>query len=203
MSTAEGLLRRGFGRLRRSMTAQISLSITLVSVFIIAVFVGVTGRLVLGELREENELTLLANLAFLRDDLAASGYDLTQAARLVDRAEARVHWLHAAILDAEGRRVIASSSHYALALPASLPRPVFDAGILPSQARVTDIERLRESLPGMTTTWRSPDGTGYRLLTGRIEIPGPAARPAGSRPGRLGDRNHGHAARCACATAAT
>ena len=180
MNAAGGLLRRGLGRLRRSMTAQISLSITLVSVLIIAVFVSVTGQFVRGELREENELALLANLAFIRDDLAASGYDLTQAARLVDRAEARVHRLQAAILDAEGRRVIASSSHYSLPLLASLPRPVLDARLLPVHARVTDIEPLREGLASMTTTWRSPDGTGHRLLTGRIEVPAQAARPAGS-----------------------
>ena len=44
----------------------------------------------------------------------------------------------------------------------------------------TDIEPLREGLASMTTTWRSPDGTGHRLLTGRIEVPAQAARPAGS-----------------------
>jgi two-component system heavy metal sensor histidine kinase CusS len=32
----------------------------------------------------------------------------------------------------------------------------------------------------MTTTWRSPDGAGHRLLTGRIEVPAQPARPAGS-----------------------
>ena len=83
------------------MTAQISLSITLVSVLIIAVFVSLTGQFVRTELREENELTLLANLAFIRDDLAATGYDLTQAPRLVEATERRVHRLHAAILDGD------------------------------------------------------------------------------------------------------
>jgi len=180
MNAAGGFLRRGLGRLRRSMTAQISLSITLVSVLIIAIFVSLTGQFVRGELREENELALLANLAFLRDDLARDCYDLTKAAGLVDRAEARVHRLQAAILDADGRRVIASSSRYSLPLPTSLPRKVLDARLLPPQARVTDIERLRESLAGMTMTWRSPDGAGHRLLTGRIEIPAQLARPAGA-----------------------
>jgi two-component system heavy metal sensor histidine kinase CusS len=180
MSAAARLLRRGIGWLRRSMTAQISLSITLVSVVIIAVFASITGQFVRGELREENELTLLANLAFVRDDLAAIGYDLTQAARLVDRAERRVHRLHAAVLDGEGRRVIASSPRYAVPLPASLPRPVLDVVLLPTRARITDIEALRERLAGMTSTWRAPDGAGYRLLTGRIDVPAQAARPAGS-----------------------
>jgi two-component system, OmpR family, heavy metal sensor histidine kinase CusS len=180
MSPAPGLLRRGLGRLRRSMTAQISLSITLVSVLIIAVFLSLTGQFVRGELREENELTLLANLAFIRDDLAASGYDLAQAQHLVDRAESRVHRLHAAVLDGEGRRVIAASAHYDVPLPAALPRPVLDAGLLPTQARVTEIEGLREALAAMTSTWRSPDDAGHRLLAGRIQVPAQAGRPARS-----------------------
>jgi two-component system heavy metal sensor histidine kinase CusS len=180
MSAGAGLLRRGLGRLQRSMTAQISLSITLVSVLIIAVFVGLTGQFVRGELREENELTLLANLAFIRDDLAASGYDLAQAQDLVDRAESRVHRLHAALLDGAGRRVIAASPHYAVPLPAVLPRPVLDAALLPALARVTEIEALRDALAGMTSTWLSPEGAGHRLLTGRVEVPAQGARPAGS-----------------------
>jgi hypothetical protein len=70
MSAGAGRLRRGLARLRRSMTAQISLSITAVSILIIAVYVVVTGQFVRAELREENELALLPNLAFFRDGAA-------------------------------------------------------------------------------------------------------------------------------------
>ncbi len=180
MKPADGLLRRSLGRLRRSMTAQISLSITLVSVLIIAVFASLTGQFVRDELREENELTLLANLAFIRDDLAAAGYDLAQAPRLVDQAERRVHRLHAAIIATDGRRVIASSPGYLVPVPVVLQQPVLDAGLLPPQSGVTDIVALRERLAAATSTWPSPDGTGHRLLTGRIEVPAQAARPAGA-----------------------
>jgi two-component system, OmpR family, heavy metal sensor histidine kinase CusS len=180
MKPGEGLLRRVFGRLRRSMTAQISLSITLVSVLIIAVFVLLTGRFVREELREENELTLLANLAFIRDDLAAARYDPAQAQRLVAAAEQRFHGLHAAILDGEGRRVLASSPRYLIPLPAALPRRVLDAALLPAGAHIADMERVRDRFADATATWLSPDGNGHRLLTGRIEVPAEAARPAGS-----------------------
>jgi two-component system, OmpR family, heavy metal sensor histidine kinase CusS len=180
MTAAEGLLRRALRWLRRSMTAQISLSITLVSVLIIAVFVSLTGQFVRTELREENELTLLANLAFIRDDLAATGYDLTQAPRLVEATERRVHRLHAAILDGTGRRVIASSPRYLAPLPTLLPRPVLDASLLPTRARITDIDGLRDQLAADTSTWVSPDGNGHRLLTGRIDLPASAAQSAGT-----------------------
>ena len=58
------------------------------------------------------------------------------------------------------------------------PRPVLDAGLLPTHAGVIDIEGLRERLAGMTSTWRSPRGDGYRLLTGRVDVPARGAQPA-------------------------
>jgi two-component system heavy metal sensor histidine kinase CusS len=180
MSAAAGLLRRSLTRLRRSMTAQISLSITAVSILIIAVYVAVTGQFVRAELREENELTLLANLAFFRDDIAAAGGDLAQAPRLLERAERRVHRLHIALLDAETHGVIASSPGSAVPPSTFLESPALDARLLPPQASVADVDRVREQFADATTTWRSPAGAGYRLLTGRIDLPAAGVRPARS-----------------------
>jgi two-component system heavy metal sensor histidine kinase CusS len=174
MNAANGLLRRGLSWLRRSMTAQISISITLVSVIIIAVFVSLTGQFVREELREENELSLLANLAFIRDDLAAGGDDRAYAQWVVDRVERRVHRLHAAILDARGG-VIASSPGYVVPTAIALRGPVLDTAQLPAQAGVVEIAALRERLAGVTSTWLSPAGNGHRLLTGRIDVPAAAA----------------------------
>ena len=110
MSAARGLLRRSLARLRRSMTAQISLSITVVSILIIAVYVTVTGQFVRAELREENELTLLANLAFFRDDIAAAGGDLAQAPRIMEHACAPcASPAHRAPRSGKTKRLIASS----------------------------------------------------------------------------------------------
>jgi two-component system heavy metal sensor histidine kinase CusS len=60
-----------------------------------------------------------------------------------------------------------------------LPRPVLDAALLPTRARITDIEGLRDQLAAETSTWVSPDGNGHRLLTGRIDLPANAAQAAG------------------------
>jgi len=180
MSAAGGLLRRSLARFRRSMTAQISLSITAVSILIIAVYVAVTGQFIRGELREENELILLANLAFFRDDLAAAGGDLAQAPRLLELAEHRVPRLHVALLDPEKRTVIVSSPPSVVPPSTFLDSPALDATRLPTPASVADIDRVREQFADATTTWRSPAGNGYRLLTGRVELPAVGGQPARS-----------------------
>ena len=161
------------------MTAQISLSITLVSVLVIAVFGMMIEQFLTSELREENELLLLANLAFIRDDLAADGYDLAQAPRLVERTERRVHRLHAAIFDGQQRGVIARSPNYDVPVSA-LPQQPLAAEALPSHVTVAEVERLRERLGPLTSIWIAPDGNRYRLLLGRLVLPAVGAPPAGS-----------------------
>jgi len=174
------MLRRGLAALQRSMTAQISLSIALVSVLIITIFGTLIDQFLTHELREENELILIANLAFIRDDLAAGGYDLAQAPHLVDRIERRVHRLHAAILlDVPGRTLIASSPNYAVPATA-LPQQVLATELLPAQAAVAEFEGLRDRLGALTSIWIAPNGNHDRLLLGRIALPAPDAQPAGS-----------------------
>jgi len=171
MSPSADVPRLGLDWLRRSMTAQISLSITLVSVLIIVVFVSMTGRFVREEMREENEVTLLANLAFIRDDLAAAGYDLAQAPRIVDRIQRRVHFLDTAILDAQGQHVVAGSPRFAVPMSVLLRQRVLDAALLPPQSGISDLADLRDTMASATSIWDSPDGIGHRLLVGRIALP--------------------------------
>jgi len=173
------MLRRGLGALRRSMTAQISLSIALISVIIITVFGMMIDQVLTRELREENELMLLANLAFIRDDLAAGGYDLAMAPRLVERTERRVHRLHAAILDEPRRSVIAKSPNYTVPVSA-LPQLPVATEPLPAEVSVAEVEHLRERLGVLTSVWVAPDGNHYRLLLGRIALPASHAQPPGS-----------------------
>jgi len=179
VNPARAMVRRGLHLLRRSMTAQISLAIMLVSVLIITTFGLMIDRFLAQELREENELMLLANLAFIRDDLAASNFDLTQAQRLVDRTERRVHRLHAAIIDEQERRIIASSAHYAVPV-SSMPQQVLSAEELPAEVSVTEVEGLRERLGALTTISASPAGDRYRVLVGRVVMPSQDARPGRS-----------------------
>jgi two-component system heavy metal sensor histidine kinase CusS len=172
MSRLEALLRRGVGRLRRSMTAQIGVSITLISVLLLVLGGAAVDRFLTNELTSENELTLFANLAFLRDDLASVGYDLARAPELVERVERRVNRLHAAVLD-EQRHVIASSAKFPV--PASaLPERVLDAGSLPTGLSVDDVRAVRDQLGSPTSIWADPTGPHYRVLLGRVARPVPA-----------------------------
>jgi two-component system heavy metal sensor histidine kinase CusS len=173
------MLRRVLAVFRRSMTAQITLSITLVSVVIITVFGTLIDQFLTSELRDENELMLLANFAFIRDDLEASNFDFAQASRLVDRTERRVHRLHVAIFYEPGRRVIASSPNYAVPMSA-LPQQVLAAQALPAEVSVAEVEGLRSRLGALTSIWVAPDGDRYRLLVGRIGLPAQGTQPAGA-----------------------
>jgi two-component system heavy metal sensor histidine kinase CusS len=176
VTAAGAALRRTLGAVRRSMTAQITLSITLVSVLIVAILGMAVDQFVRSELREENESLLLSNLAFVRDDLAAAGYNPARARAIVDNLERRVHRLHAAVLDEAGGAVIASSPNYAIP-SANLPEHVFTAERLPGGLSAAEVAQLRERLEPKTSIWAAPDGRRYRVLLGRIAAPALSARP--------------------------
>ena len=55
--------------LKRSLTAQISLSIATISIVLVAGSGLLINRLAIRELREGNELVMFGNLALLREDL--------------------------------------------------------------------------------------------------------------------------------------
>ncbi|MDB5858384.1 MAG: Sensor protein [Ramlibacter sp.] len=176
MNAAVSAARRGLDALRRSMTAQISLAITLVSVLIILFFGMMIDRFLARELREESELLLLSNLAFIRDDLAAAGNDPALAPRLVDRATRRTRRLHAEIVDEQRGSVIARSANYAAPAPAPAP-PALATELLPAEATVAQVEGLRGRLGAVTSIWEAPDGIRYRVLRGRIPLPAQGAQP--------------------------
>lgn len=163
-------MRRGWRALTGSMAAQIAVAIATISIVLIGGSGFVIDHFLARQLGEENELLLLANLAFIRDDLAAKDFDLTRAAGpLVDRTEGRVHRLHAAMFDPSGR-LIASSAHFPV--PASaLPKVALSTDELPAEVTVMQIEGLRDRLGALTTIWVAPDHRHWRLLLGRIPLP--------------------------------
>jgi two-component system heavy metal sensor histidine kinase CusS len=165
-----GALRRGLDALRRSMTAQISLAITLVSVLLIAVLGMTVDRFLRSELREQNDLLLIAHLAFIRDDLAASGYDLSTAPAIVARTERRVYRMHAAIFDEAARAVIARSPRFEVP-SAQLPAHAFDAQALPADSSAAELGAIRGRFGVQTTIWVAPDEHRYRVLLGRVALP--------------------------------
>jgi two-component system heavy metal sensor histidine kinase CusS len=177
--TPGATLGRGTQALRRSMTAQISLAITLVSVLIILFFGTMLDQFLARELRDENELTLLSTLAFIRDDLAAAGNDVAAVPRLVETAARRTHHLQAAVVDEQRGTVIAASPGNPV--PNGLQQPVVDSALLPADFSVSQAEAIRQQLPGGgTSIWQAPDGSRYRVLRGRIALPGTGAGQARS-----------------------
>ena len=97
---------RLLGNLKRSLTAQITLSIAVISILLVAGAVPMITRLATRELREGNELIMFANLALLREGLAAARFDLTQEPeRLVKRMDLQLGSLPMALLDEQRRSV--------------------------------------------------------------------------------------------------
>ena len=155
--------------LRRSLTAQISLSIAVISILLTAGSGLLISRLATRELREGTELIMLSNLALLRDDLARADFDLTDTPRrLVQRMDLQLGGLHMAILDAQ-RRVIAASERFEVPLSA-LPREAISVDELPTGIEHADVRALARSLGPLTTAWSGPGQRSYRLLLARIPV---------------------------------
>jgi two-component system heavy metal sensor histidine kinase CusS len=156
--------------LKRSLTAQISLSIAVISIALVAGSGLLINRLATRELREGNELIMFANLAMLREDLAAARFDLTQTPqRLVKRIDLQLGHLHMAMLDAQ-RRVIAASEQFEIPL-AALPKNPMAVDDLPAGIEHADVRALSKVLGPLTTVWTSPDHRSFRLLFARIPVP--------------------------------
>ena len=172
-------LRRATHVLRSSMAAQIGLAIALISVSLIAGSGYALDNLLGRSLREESELILLANLAFIRDDLAAAGFDVVRAApELVNRTEQRVHRLHVAIFD-EQRRIIARSPGFSVPM-SDLPIAALDTEEMPPELTVMQIEGMRERFGELTSVWVASDHLDFRVLLGRIALPATKVAPVGS-----------------------
>jgi two-component system heavy metal sensor histidine kinase CusS len=84
------------------------------------------------------------------------------------------------LLDPERRSVIVSSPASVVPPSTFFESPALDATLLPAPASVADIDHVREHFADATTTWRSPAGDGYRLLTGRVDLPAVGGHPARS-----------------------
>ena len=163
-------MRRAFGAVRRSMTAQVSLVIATVPVIIILVFGNVLDRFIEHELRADNELLLLSSLAFIRDDIAAAGGDVAAVPGVIDRITRRTRWLHVAVYDERGALVAKSPGDMA-PLQAFPPRPLAVDG-LPRNADVTLLEARRPSVALETGMWVATSGLHYRIALGRVRVPG-------------------------------
>jgi two-component system heavy metal sensor histidine kinase CusS len=156
--------------LKRSLTAQISLSIALISILLVAGSGLLINRLASRELREGNELIMFGNLALLREELAVARFDLRhEPQRLVKRVDLQLGHLHLALLD-ERRRVIAVSERFEVPLSA-LPAKAMEIDDLPAGIEHADVRALGKALGPLTSVWKASDGRSFRLLFARIPVP--------------------------------
>ena len=156
--------------LNRSLTAQISLSIAGISILLVAGSALLVNRLATRELREGNELMMFGNLALIREDLAAAGFDLRhEPARLVQRMDLQFGQLTMAVLD-DQRRVIAVSDRFEVPISA-LPAQAMPIDNLPTSIEHADVRALGKSLGPLTSVWTGPDNQSYRILLARIPVP--------------------------------
>lgn len=161
---------RFFDGLRQSLTAQISVSIAMVSIVLVAGSFVLINRLANRELREGNELVMFGNLALLREDLAAADYDLMrEPQRLVKRMDLQFGQLNMALLD-EQRRVIAASDRFEVPV-AALPARAMPVDNLPAGIEQADVRALGKALGPLTSVWVAPDGRSFRVLLARIPVP--------------------------------
>jgi len=168
------LTRPSLHALKRSLTAQISLSIAICSILLVAGSSLLINRLAIRELREGNELIMFGNLALLREDLAAAGFDLVrEPPRLVKRMDLQLGQMHMALLD-ERRRVIAASERFEVPLEV-LPKNAIPIDQFPPSIEHTDVRALGKALGPLTTPWKAPDGRSFRLLLASIPLPADAA----------------------------
>lgn len=158
------------GGVKRSLTAQISLSVALVSIALVACSALLVGRLASRELREGNELVMFGNLLLLREDLAGARFEMAhEPARLVKRMDLQFGQLSMALLDAD-RRVIAASERFAVPVEA-LPVEAMPVDNLPNGIEHADVRALGKQLGPLSALWTAPDGRSFRVLLARIPVP--------------------------------
>ena len=176
MNAARRLLQRLGRAWRRSMTAQIGVSITVVSVLLVLSSSAVILRITTEELRDGSELVMLANLAVLRDDLQTWRYDLGPGSRqIVNRFEVQLGALHVALFDDRGR-LMAASDWYEVP-DKVLPTHALPAEELPAGITHQKLEALQHRLGPVTTLWVTPDGRAFHLLLADVAVPPAHARP--------------------------
>lgn len=167
-------------RLKRSLTAQISLSIAAISILLVAGSGLLISRLATRELREGTELIMFANLLLLREDLTAANFELQQTPRrLVQRMDLQLGDLHMAILD-EQRRVIAASERFEVPLTV-LPATAMSVDQLPPGIEHADVRAMGKALGPLTQSWVGPDKRSFRLLLARIPVPDGSLAGPGTR----------------------
>ncbi|CAN5428336.1 heavy metal sensor histidine kinase IrlS [soil metagenome] len=163
--------------IKHSLTAQISLSIAIISTLLVAGSGMMINNLATRELREGNELILFSNLALLREDLSAPNFDIaSDPQRLVKRMDLQLGQLHMALLD-ENRQRIVASDRFEVPL-AALPKNAMPVDQIPAGIDHADVRALGKALGPLTEVWKGPDSRSFRILLAKVPVPATASHPA-------------------------
>ena len=169
MTKPAAAVRRAFQAARRSLTAQVSLAIALVSVLVILFFGAMLDRFIERELRDENEMLLLSNLAFIRDDVIEAGGDERALERVIERTGRRLHRLHVAAYDGATGALLAQSAGYIVPLK-EFPLDAVPADAVSSRIGLAQLETAWRALAPSTVLWEAPDGRRFRLMRGLMVL---------------------------------
>lgn len=170
--------RRWLSALRSSMTGQIALAVTLVSLVLVAASSALLVRLTTESLREGGDMVMLASLVFLDEDLHESPpLDLEYTAKvLVNRVEWTLGSLHVALLDGQ-RNLIAASPGFDVPI-AALPLATLAMDEVPARITHQKVRWLQQRYGPLAQNWTGPDGRMVRVLLARLSLPDPMAGTA-------------------------
>lgn len=164
-------------RLRRSMTLQIWLAITVMATLLVAGSSLLVLHLSRTELADIADTFLLGQLSAMRHDIVEMDGPLAaQAPALVRRVQRQLGPLQVAILDAS-RRPLALGEPFSVPW-AQLPSSPLDTALLPDRLHSGDLPALRRRLGPVAADWRAADGRLYRYTLGWVAVPQPEAAPA-------------------------
>jgi len=161
--------------MRRSMTARIGASIAFVGLVLVGAYAIVIDQLVAAELRDQNELRLLAELSFLRDDLTHARDGLAAVRALIEREE-RQQRMHMELRAVTGAVLLRTSNF--VQPPAGLSIRTFAAASLPPGTDIPALRLLRASASPATLRWALDDGRAMRMIQGVItDVPPESGLP--------------------------
>lgn len=166
---ADGPIARLWQRLRRSMSAQIWISVTLVATVLVSGSSAMVLALYNRELHAIGEALMLGTLASVQKQLQAHPDAMAAAPQAaLATAEPHVSRMHAALFD-EAQQLLAASDGFDLPA-AALPTNAVSVAELPGLLTVDVARQVRGRLGNVTRPWASPAGVPHLLMSGWVRV---------------------------------
>ncbi len=175
VTTAIGTLVLKLVGRRKSLTWQISLLFASISFMVIAAMGLGIDRMLRSEMLEADDILLLSNMALVRNRLARLGpaEGIRISSQFVEEADIGYRKLALALLDENGR-VLRASDEFEIPV-AELPHLAVPLEALPYRIDAAAARDIRKRFGDLGHDWLAPDGRCYRVLLGRLSLPGSEA----------------------------